>query len=134
MKHFNGKAYENFSCYKLCHKIFLEDITKINSDNISSNQELILDDIFDEIIKMAFKVEYNNIKDFQETQLKLYYKYIKIKSYNKIYPILVLDSESTSQYEIYKNDPSKTIKKVEFDLVLKNINGSYLNKYLEKMK
>jgi len=30
MKHFNGKAYENYSCYKLCHKIFLEDITKIN--------------------------------------------------------------------------------------------------------
>jgi len=30
MKHFNGKAYENYYYYKLRYKIFLEDITKIN--------------------------------------------------------------------------------------------------------
>ena len=134
MKHFNGKAYENYSCYKLCQKIFLEDITKINSDNIISNQELIFDEIFDEIVKMAFKIEYNNINDFQKTQFELYKKYLKIKSYNKSFPSLVTGSESTSEYEIDKNDPSKTIKKVEFDLVLKNINGKYIKNYLEKMK
>ena len=41
MKYFNGKAYENYSCNKLCHKIFLEDIAKINSINNNYNQEFL---------------------------------------------------------------------------------------------
>ena len=118
---------KKISCNKLCYKIFLEDVAKINSINNNYNQELTFDDIFDETIKMLFKVEYNNIYNFQKIQSELYSKYLKIKLYNKSFYSLMVDLESTS--EIDRNDPSKTIKRV----VLKDINGNYIRNYLEKM-
>jgi len=42
----------------------------------------------------------------------------------------LIDSESKSEYEIDKNVPSKTYKKVGFDLILKNINGKYINNFI----
>lgn len=137
IKNYNLKAFENFSCYKLCHKIFLEDIKEINADNINSNKELELEAIFDEIIKMGFKLEYKDMNEFDKIQNKMHDEYLKLKDLNKkLSNKYYKDSESSSssEYESEKKDQMKTNKKLEFDLVLKAIKGKYINNYLEKIK
>ena len=135
MKHYNGKAYENFSCYKLCHKIFLEDIKEIDADNIITNKEFELDEIFDEIILKGFKLEFKDSNDFQNAQNQLKEEYKKLIAIND--KLTNKSGESSSGYETEKkdiNDTLDTIKKMEFDLVLKNIEGKYINNYLKKIK
>ena len=148
MKDYNGKAYESFSCYKLCHKIFLEDIKTIGADNINSNKEFELDEIIKEIITRGYNLEYKDINEFGKLQNQLYNEYTKLKKVNKkLSEILKLSKkaknksgESSSEFESEKseknekNDQANTIKKMEFDLVLKDINGKYINNYLEKIK
>ena len=134
MKDFNGKAYENYSSYKLCHKIFLEDIKNISPNIINSNKELIFNDIFDQIIKIAYRVNYNNQNEFKNIQTGLYENYKIIKNLSEKLPKIKSDSESGSGSDVDKNDPLKTLKKMEFDLVLKNVDGKYIDNYLKKMK
>ena len=154
MKDYNGKAYESFSCYKLCHKIFLEDIKTIDADNINSNKEFELDEIIKEIITRGYNLEYKDINEFGKIQNQLYNEYTKLKKVNKkLSEILKLSKkaknksgESSSEFESEKSEKSEkneknekneqinTIKKMEFDLVLKDINGKYINNYLEKIK
>ena len=151
MKDYNGKAYESFSCYKLCHKIFLEDIKTIDADNINSNKEFELDEIIKEIITRGYNLEYKDINEFGKIQNQLYNEYTKLKKVNKkLSEILKLSKkaknksgESSSEFESEKsekneknekNDQANTIKKMEFDLVLKDINGKYINNYLKKIK
>ena len=151
MKDYNGKAYESFSCYKLCHKIFLEDIKTIDADNINSNKEFELDEIIKEIITRGYNLEYKDINEFGKLQNQLYNEYTKLKKVNKkLSEILKLSKkaknksgESSSEFESEKsekseknekNDQVNTIKKMEFDLVLKDINGKYINNYLKKIK
>ena len=151
MKDYNGKAYESFSCYKLCHKIFLEDIKTIDADNINSNKEFELDEIIKEIITRGYNLEYKDINEFGKIQNQLYNEYTKLKKVNKkLSEILKLSKkaknksgESSSEFESEKsekneknekNDQANTIKKMEFDLVLKDINGKYINNYLKKLK
>ena len=148
MKDYNGKAYESFSCYKLCHKIFLEDIKTIDADNINSNKEFELDEIIKEIITRGYNLEYKDINEFGKIQNQLYNEYTKLKKVNKkLSEILKLSKkaknksgESSSEFESEKseknekNDQVNTIKKMEFDLVLKDINGKYINNYLKKIK
>jgi len=137
LKNYNRKAYEHFSCYKLCHKIFLEDIKEIDADNINSNKEFELEAIFDEIIKMGFKLEYKDMNEFDKIQNKIHDEYLKLKELNKtLSNKYYKDSESpsSSEYENEKKDQMKTNKKLEFDLVLKAIKGKYINNYLEKIK
>ena len=122
MKHYNGKAYENFSCYKLCHKIFLEDIKEIDADNIITNKEFELDEIFDEIILKGFKLEFKDSNNFQKAQNQLKEEYKKLIAIND--KLTNKSGESSSGYETEKkdiNDKLDTIKKMEFDLVLTNI-------------
>ena len=142
MKDYNGKAYESFSCYKLCHKIFLEDIKTIDADNINSNKEFELDEIIKEIITRGYNLEYKDINEFGKLQNQLYNEYTKLKKVNKkLSEILKLSKkaknksgESSSEFESEKKDQVNTIKKMEFDLVLKDINGKYINNYLKKIK
>ena len=151
MKDYNGKAYESFSCYKLCHKIFLEDIKTIDADNINSNKEFELEEIIKEIITRGYNLEYKDINEFGKIQNQLYNEYTKLKKVNKkLSEILKLSKkaknksgESSSEFESEKsekseknekNDQVNTIKKMEFDLVLKDINGKYINNYLKKIK
>ena len=154
MKDYNGKAYESFSCYKLCHKIFLEDIKTIDADNINSNKEFELDEIIKEIITRGYNLEYKDINEFGKIQNQLYNEYTKLKKVNKkLSEILKLSKkaknksgESSSEFESEKSEKSEkneknekneqvnTIKKMEFDLVLKDINGKYINNYLKKIK
>ena len=145
MKDYNGKAYESFSCYKLCHKIFLEDIKTIDADNINSNKEFELDEIIKEIITRGYNLEYKDINEFGKIQNQLYNEYTKLKKVNKkLSEILKLSKkaktksgESSSEFESEKNEKNEqinTIKKMEFDLVLKDINGKYINNYLKKIK
>ena len=148
MKDYNGKAYESFSCYKLCHKIFLEDIKTIGADNINSNKEFELDEIIKEIITRGYNLEYKDINEFGKLQNQLYNEYTKLKKVNKkLSEILKLSKkaknksgESSSEFESEKseknekNDQANTIKKMEFDLLLKNNNGKYINNYLKKIK
>ena len=148
MKDYNGKAYESFSYYKLCHKIFLEDIKTIDADNINSNKEFELDEIIKEIITRGYNLEYKDINEFGKIQNQLYNEYTKLKKVNKkLSEILKLSKkaknksgESSSEFESEKseknekNDQANTIKKMEFDLVLKDINGKYINNYLKKIK
>lgn len=151
MKDYNGKAYESFSCYKLCHKIFLEDIKTIDADNINSNKEFELEEIIKEIITRGYNLEYKDINEFGKIQNQLYNEYTKLKKVNKkLSEILKLSKkaknksgESSSEFESEKsekneknekNDQANTIKKMEFDLVLKDINGKYINNYLKKIK
>ena len=154
MKDYNGKAYESFSCYKLCHKIFLEDIKTIDADNINSNKEFELDEIIKEIITRGYNLEYKDINEFGKIQNQLYNEYTKLKKVNKkLSEILKISKkakyktgESTSEFESEKSEKSEkneknekneqvnTIKKMEFDLVLKDINGKYINNYLKKIK
>ncbi len=151
MKDYNGKAYESFSCYKLCHKIFLEDIKTIDADNINSNKEFELDEIIKEIITRGYNLEYKDINEFGKIQNQLYNEYTKLKKVNKkLSEILKLSKkaknksgESSSEFESEKSEKNEkneksdqvnTIKKMEFDLVLKDINGKYINNYLKKIK
>ena len=150
MKDYNGKAYESFSCYKLCHKIFLEDLKTIDADNINSNKEFELDEIIKEIITRGYNLEYKDINEFGQIENQLYNEYTKLKKVNKkLSEILKLSKkaknksgESSSEFESEgsggseknekneKNERVNTIKKMEFDLVLKDINGKYINNYL----
>ena len=151
MKDYNGKASESFSCYKLCHKIFLEDIETIDADNINSNKEFELDEIIKEIITRGYNLEYKDINEFGKIQNQLYNEYTKLKKVNKkLSEILKLSKkaknksgESSSEFESEKSEKNEkneknaqanTIKKMEFDLVLKDINGKYINNYLKKIK
>ena len=136
MKYYDEKKYENYSCHKLSHKIFLEDIKNIDPNNINSNQDLKLfdNDIFDEIIKMPYRVEYKDKINFQKMQNKLYEKYLSIKRLNTKLSGMMSDSESGTENEMDKNHPLKINKIVEFDLILKDVNGRSINNYLENMK
>lgn len=133
MNNYQGKAYENFSIYKICHKIFLEDIKNINASNINSNKEFEFEDTFKEIIAGELRMQNPDKTLFQEIQGKLYDSYINFKNYNKNFYDNVSDYEISSGYEGEADSSNKSLNKIEFDLILKNTKGKYIINYLQKM-
>ena len=132
-KNYKGKAYENFAFYNLCSKIYSEDYTPKNKEYINSNKELIIDEIMIEIIKAGVTPEYNDKKHFQIIQDKLYDSYMKFKNYDNNYNKIIKDYESSSGYDSGDNNArNKSMKKIEFDMVLRNVKGAKVNRYLSQ--
>ena len=110
-----------------------ENYTPKNKEYINSNKELIIDEIMLEIIKAGVTPGYNDKKHFQIIQDKLYDSYMKFKNYDNNYNKIIKDYESSSGYDSGDNNArNKSMKKIEFDMVLRNVKGAKVNRYLSQ--
>jgi len=134
MKHFKGKAYENFSIFSLCKKIYLEDYAPNESININPNKQLKFHDIINDVFKNSLISEYSNMDNFHNLQDKLYDYYIKFKKNENAFQIFRNDYELSSGYDTNDYNQMKSINEIEFDLILKSVKGERINKYLAQMK
>ena len=135
LKTYKGDAYEKFTFFTLCNKIYVED-QKSNCDDINSNTEIKLDDIIVDIIKIGLKFCQNDEKTFLNIQSQLYNYYKVMMNYNINFGKIISEYETSSGYdtEASQKNRQKTIKDIEFDLILKDIEGKKVQKYLDNLK
>ena len=99
LKHFKGIAYENFSIFSLCKKIYLEDYSKTESININPNKKLKFYDIINDVFKNSIISEYSNKDNFHNILDKLYDYYIKFKTNETTFQLFLKDYELSSGYD-----------------------------------
>lgn len=136
LKTYKGDAYEKFTFFTLCNKIYAEDQKKSNCDDINSNTEIKLDDIIVDIIKIGLKFCQNDEQTFLNIQSQLYNYYRVMMNYNINFGQILNEYETSSGYdtETSQKNRKKTIKDIEFDLILKDIEGKKVQNYLDNLK